>query len=190
VEAVIWSFISDLLKDPKRIRAGMNALIEQERADAPRDVAKEAATWAEKIEECARLRNAYQDQQAAGLMTLEELGSKLKELDETRDLAQAELDALALRKQRVEDLETDRDTLVKVMADMVPEGLYGLSGEERHRAYRMLRIEVTPIPEGFRVSGALDESFVKQERRLREVLFHDTLLRPRSPLGTNLRQRP
>jgi hypothetical protein len=166
VEAVMWSFVSDLLKDPERIRAGMDALIEQERADSPRDLTKEAATWAEKIEECARLRNAYQDQQAAGLMTLEELGSKLKELDEARELAQAELDALALREQRVEDLEADRDALLRDMAEMVPEALDALSGEERHRVYLMLRIDVTPIPEGFRVSGALDESFVKQERRL------------------------
>ena len=166
VEAVIWSFVSDLLKNPERIRAGMNALIEQERSHGPRDLAKEVATWAQKLEECARLRNAYQDQQAAGLMTLEELGSKLKELDEARELAQAELDALALREQRVEDLESDRDTLVKDMTEMVPEGLDGLSGEERHRVYRMLRIEVTPIPEVFRVSGALDEPFVNQERHL------------------------
>jgi site-specific DNA recombinase len=79
VEAVIWSFVSDLLKDPERIRVGMNALIEQERAVGSRDLAKEAATWAEKIEECSRLRSAYQDQQAVGLMTLEELGSKLKD---------------------------------------------------------------------------------------------------------------
>jgi site-specific DNA recombinase len=166
VEAAIWSFVSGLLKDPERIRAGMETLIEQERAHGPRDLAKEVATWAQKLEECARLRNAYQDQQAAGLMTLEELGSKLKELDESRKLAQAELDTLALREQRVEDLEADRDTLLKDMAEMVPEGLDSLSGEERHRVYRMLRIEVVPIPEGFRVSGALDESFVKQERRL------------------------
>jgi site-specific DNA recombinase len=166
VEVVIWSFVSDLLKDTERIRAGMDALIEQERAHAPRDLAKEVATWAEKLAECARLRSAYQDQQASGLMTLEELGSKLKELNETRDLAQAELDALALREQRVEDIEADRDALLRDMAEMVPEALDGLSEEERHRVYRMLRIEVTPIPDGFRVSGALDEPFVKQERPL------------------------
>jgi hypothetical protein len=34
------------------------------------------------------LRKAYQDQQTAGLMTLEELVSKLKDLDETRLLAE------------------------------------------------------------------------------------------------------
>jgi site-specific DNA recombinase len=159
VEAVMWSFVSDLLKDPERIRAGMDALIEQERAHGPGDLAKEAAMWAQKVEECTRLRSAYQDQQAAGLMTLGELGSKLKELDETRGLAQAELDALALREQRMEDLEADRDTLLRDMADMLPEALDSLSGEERHRLYGMLRIEVTPIPEGFRVSGALSDTF-------------------------------
>ena len=55
---------------------------------------------------------------------------------------------------------------MKDMTEMVPEALDSLSGEERHRIYRMLRIEVTPIPEGFQVSGALDEPFVKQERPL------------------------
>jgi hypothetical protein len=144
------------------------------------------ATWAQKLEECARLRNAYQDQQAAGLMTLEELDSKLKELDEARELAQAELDALALREQRVEDLESDRDNLVKDMAEMVPEGLDGLSGEERHRIYRLLRIEVTPIPEGFRVSGALDEPFVKQERRLPLGLLLQNAPLTSYPFGSGL----
>ena len=59
----------------------------------------------------------------------------------------------------VEDLEADRDALLRDMADMVPEALDGLSGEERHRVYWMLRMEVTPIPEGFRVSGALSDDF-------------------------------
>ncbi len=60
---------------------------------------------------------------------------------------------------RMEDLEADRDTLLRDMADMLPEALDGLSGEERHRLYGMLRMEVTPIPEGFRVSGALSDTF-------------------------------
>ncbi len=77
----------------------------------------------------------------------------------TRDLAQAELDTLALHEKRVEDLEADRDTLLRDVADMVTETLDGLSGEERHRVYWMLRIEVTPIPEGFRVSGAFSDTF-------------------------------
>jgi DNA repair ATPase RecN len=62
------------------------------------------------------------------LMTMEEFGTKFKELDETRELAQAERDALTLREQRVENLEADCETLVKDMAEMVPEGLDSLTG--------------------------------------------------------------
>src|SRR5215210_1883425 len=94
VEPVIWEFVSSLLKDPERIRAGMNALIEWELASHDRDTGEEAAAWVKKLEECERLRSAYQDQQAAGLMTLEELAAKLEDLDETKRLAQTELATL------------------------------------------------------------------------------------------------
>jgi hypothetical protein len=36
----------------------------------------------------------------------------------------------------------------------VPEGLDNLSGQERNKVYRMLRLLVTPTEEGFRVTGA------------------------------------
>ncbi len=157
VEPVVWDFVSGLLKDPERTRAGMNALIDQERAASSRSPGEEAAVWAKKIEECDRLRSAYQDQQAAGLMTLEELGSKLKGLEETRKLAQAELVALETREKRVRELEKDRDALLESWAGAVPEALDGLTGQERNKVYRMLRLEVMPTTEGFRVTGALGE---------------------------------
>jgi hypothetical protein len=52
-----------------------------------------------------------QYQQAAGLMSLEELGSKLKDLDNTRRIAEHELAALKDHRRRVQDLEQDRDAL-------------------------------------------------------------------------------
>jgi Recombinase zinc beta ribbon domain len=93
VEASVWAFASSLLKDPERIRVGMDRLIEQERNTRRGNPEREAQAWAETIAKCARLRSAYQDQQAAGLMTLEELASKLKELDETCGHAERELAA-------------------------------------------------------------------------------------------------
>jgi hypothetical protein len=48
------------------IRARLNALIERERSAEPREADEEAAVWVKKLEECTRLRSAYQDQQAAG----------------------------------------------------------------------------------------------------------------------------
>jgi hypothetical protein len=154
---MIWEFISDLLKAPEMIRAGMNALIDREREAGGRGSAAELASWTEKMEECDRLRSAYQDQQALGLMTLEELGSRLKDLEATRKLAQAELAALKVREERVEELKNDRDALLESWVGIVPEALEDLTGEERNNIYRMLRLEVMPVDDGYSVTGALKE---------------------------------
>lgn len=154
VEPIVWEFVSGLLKDPERIRNGMNALIDRERAAGIHDTSEQAAAWTKKLEECDRLRNAYQDQQAASLMTLKELGSKLKGLEETRRLALNELAGLEAHEKRAKELEKDRNALIASWSDGVPEGLDSLSGLERNKIYRMLRLEVTPTEEGFRVTGA------------------------------------
>jgi hypothetical protein len=133
----------------------MERLIEQERFERVRDPEHEAEVWAQKIAECDRKRSAYQDQQAAGLMTLEELGSKLRELHNTRTTAERELATLRGRRQRVEELEQDRDALLESMAEMVPDALDALTGEEKNRIYWKLRLEVTPTTGGYDVSGAL-----------------------------------
>ena len=91
-------------------------------------------------------------------MSLEELGSKLRDLDNTRMIAERELAALNDHSRRVQDLEEDRDALLESTAEMVPEALDSLTGEERSRVYRMLRLEVMPSAEGYDVSGAFCSS--------------------------------
>jgi hypothetical protein len=157
-EATVWSFISDVLQDPKKISAGMETLIEQERTTGPQDAAKEAKVWQQRIAECAHKRSAYQDQQAAGFMTLEELGSKLQEVDDARRLAQAQLEALTRRHEHIDQLEKDRESLLKSMAEIVPDALEDLIPQERNKIYRMLRLEVAPFEEGYEVSGAFCSS--------------------------------
>jgi site-specific DNA recombinase len=158
VERAVWAFISGLLREPATIRAGMDRLLEEERTGQARDPEHEAEVWSQKIADCAQRRGAYQDQQAAGLMSLEELGTKLGELDDTRRVAERQLAALKDHERRVKDLEQDRDALLESMAEMVPEALEGLTGEERSRVYRTLRLEVTPTTEGYDVSGAFCSS--------------------------------
>jgi site-specific DNA recombinase len=158
VEPVVWRFISGLLRDPEKIRVGMEKLIDEEQAIGRGDPEREAKAWAEKLEECARLRKAYQQQQAAGLMSLEELGGMLEELEETRKLAEAELENVTTRRNRVEELEQDRDVLLGYLTSVVPMELDGLTGEERNRVYRMLRLEVRPCPKGYEVKGAFSSS--------------------------------
>jgi hypothetical protein len=41
------------------------------------------------------------------------------------------------------------------LSETMPDALDGLTGEERNKVYRMLRLEVTPTPEGYSVTGAL-----------------------------------
>ena len=53
-------------------------------------------------------------------MTLEELGSMLKDLEETRELAEAELAGVTARRNRIEGLERDRDDLLGYMSEAVP----------------------------------------------------------------------
>src|SRR5215203_4827643 len=157
-EATVWDFISYLLQDPMKISAGMETLIEQERATGPQDTVKEAKVWKQKIAACVHKRSAYQDQQAAGLMTLEELGSKLQELDDARRLAQAELEALTRRQDHIEQLENDRESLLESMAEIVPDALEDLTPQERNKIYRMLRLEIVPFEDGYEVGGAFCSS--------------------------------
>jgi hypothetical protein len=110
--------------------------------------------WQQKILECAHKRSAYQDQQAAGLMTLEELGSKLQEFDDARRLAHTELEALTRRQEHIEQLERNRGSLLKLMAEIVPDALEDLTPQQRNKIHRMLRLEATPFEEGYEVSGA------------------------------------
>jgi len=78
VEHMVWGFVFVLLKEPERVRGGMEGLIDRERETGIRRPAEEAVGWAEKLDECDRLRGAYQDQQTVGLMTLRGFGSKLE----------------------------------------------------------------------------------------------------------------
>lgn len=155
LEAAVWAFVSGLLKDPEKLAAGMDRLIEQEtagRLDAPE---REAEILLDKVSECVRLRTAYQDQQAAGLMTLDELAEKLKELEDVKALTQAELANLSERRRRADELRQDKDAVLAFRSAAVVEGLDALTPEQRSEVYRLLKLEVTPTPEGPRVSGAL-----------------------------------
>ena len=165
IETAVWHFVSDLLKEPERIRAGMDLLIEQERAEGVRDPVAETKVGTDKVAECDRLRSAYQDQQAAGLMTLDELSSKLEVLENARRRAHSELEALEAREERVARLEEDRDALLASMVETVSKGLDDLTSEEKNMVYTILRLEVTPDTEGYEVSGALCSSGPTGRRR-------------------------
>jgi hypothetical protein len=85
-------------------------------------------------------------------MTLEELGWKLQDLEETRKLAQAELASLGGARERVEELKKDREALIDSWAGILHKALEDLMGEQRNKIYRMLRLEVAPVDDGYTVT--------------------------------------
>jgi site-specific DNA recombinase len=156
VETQVWEFVSGLLKDAERLHAGLDAMIEQERNGIRGDPEGEAKAWLDELADAERMRAGYQKLAAKGLMTLDELGERLEQLDETRNTAYRELEALKTRRERIESFERDRDSLLESYAGLMSEALDALLPEKRHRVYRMLRLKAMTKSRGdLEVSGAL-----------------------------------
>ena len=147
IEEQVWGFVRRLLRDPERIRAGLDRLIEEERTDAGRDPERDAEFWSKKITEAEIERRGYQRLTARGHMTDEELAAALSELDETRETAEQELEAARARGEALQRLEHDRDALKESYAGMVSETLEDLAPEERYRIYKLLRLGVRFRPD-------------------------------------------
>jgi site-specific DNA recombinase len=171
LESAVWGLVSSLLKDPERLRPGLEKLIEEERRAVRGNPEKEVEAWAKKLAEVDRKRSAYQDQHAEGLITLDELRRKLAALEETREVTIKELNALRSRQEQLKQLEHDSGTLLEHYAEMVPATLDELRSEERHGIYKMLRLKVVVNTDGpTEVSGVFggpleagDPSSVKTE---------------------------
>src|SRR3712207_2161682 len=105
-------------------------MIEAERAGRRGDPEADAMAWLGRIAALDRKRARFQDMAAEGHLTFEELGAKLRETDEARRTAERELAEVEGRRERIEQLERDRDALIEHYAGMVPGALDDLTGEE------------------------------------------------------------
>jgi site-specific DNA recombinase len=147
IEEQVWEFVYRLLRDPERIRAGLDRLIEEERTNAGRDPERNAEYWSRKITEAEAERRGYHRLAVKGHMTDEELAAVLSELDEVWETAKRELEAARARGEALKRLEHDRDALMESYAGMVRERLENLAPEERHRIYKLLRLGVRFRPD-------------------------------------------
>ncbi len=112
------------------------------------DQEREAKAWLEKLTEADRKRSGFQDMAAEGLITFDELRAKLTALEETRKAAQRELEALNRRREKIEELKRDRDSLLDSLVAIAPDALDALTPEERLNIYKMLGLGVVMRPEG------------------------------------------
>jgi site-specific DNA recombinase len=159
VKRLVWEFVSDLMKDPAQLREDLERMIELEKSGSYGDPEVEAKAWLDKLAELGQMRRGFQEQAARGYMTLEELGAALDELEETRCTAEHELAALQSCRDALEQLELDKEALLEHYARIAPEALDSLTLEERHRLYKMLRLDVSVRPDSsLEVRGVFGES--------------------------------
>jgi DNA repair ATPase RecN len=155
VEPLLRDFVFGVLSDPDTIQRGLDSLIQRETEEVRDDPEQVVTTLEERLSQNTHLRRAYQDQQAEGLMTLEELAAKLEELEDTRKVLEADLASLERSQQKAKELENDRDAVVASLAATIPEALENLTGEEINTVYRKLRLRVIPSGEGYDATGVL-----------------------------------
>jgi site-specific DNA recombinase len=155
VEPLLRDFVFGVLSDPDTIQRGLDSLIQRETEEVRDDPEQVVTTLEERLSQNTHLRRAYQDQQAEGLMTLEELAAKLEELEDTRKVLEADLASLERSQQKAKELGNDRDAVVASLAATIPETLNNLTGEEINTVYRKLRLRVIPSGEGYDAAGVL-----------------------------------
>ena len=158
IEGQVWDFVRGLLKDPERVRAGLDRLIEEERTSVGRDPGRDAECWSKRMAEVEVERRGYHRLAAKGHMSDEELTAALSDLDEAREAAERELETVRARGEALRRLEHDRDALMASYAGTVGEALEDLSPEERHRVYKLIRLDVRFRPDRpLEISGIFAE---------------------------------
>jgi site-specific DNA recombinase len=148
LEQMVWEFVSNYLKNPERLRTGLEQMVEEKRKGLRGDPEREARAWLDKLAEADKMRAGYQELAVKGLMTFEELGVRLEELEDTRRVARRELEALEEKRAELHDLEQDISALLASYTEVVPGKLDNLGPEGRHHVYKVLRLGCVLRPQG------------------------------------------
>jgi DNA repair ATPase RecN len=167
VERLVWEFVSDLMRNPAQLNEDLERMIELEGSGSHGDPEAAAKTWLDKLAEVDQMRRGFQEQAAIGYMTFDELDAALDELAQTRRTAERELAALQSRREALERLDHDKEALLEHYARIAPEALDSLTPEERHRVYKMLRLEVSVRADSsLEVSGVFGETVALSDPEL------------------------
>jgi site-specific DNA recombinase len=148
IEAEVWEKVSGLLKDPERLRIGIERMHEEQRAALRGDPTCELNHWYGELEKVERMRSGYLDQQAEGIISMTELKGKLAALDERRAVADRELGKRLHHQERIAQLERETEALMERCRFEAREGLDLYTPQDRHDAYKTLGINIIAHPDG------------------------------------------
>jgi hypothetical protein len=91
VEPEVWRFVADLLTEPDRLRAALKGMIDLQRAGERGDPGREAEKWLGELSAADQKRARFHHAYAEGAINLDDLKSRLTELDEARETAECGL---------------------------------------------------------------------------------------------------
>ncbi len=169
-EKKVSDVVTDLLHDPDRLMQQMDEWIRRER-EAVLDPEKDIETLKERLDSLALMRRSYQDQQAAGHMTLDELGERLSKLDAAREDIRGDIERTRNHREHVEELENARDWVLKTYSGLVLADLLLFPPEERRRIYKALELRVTVKADGsIEVRGNFEIQFFPAEEQIIDLL--------------------
>jgi Recombinase zinc beta ribbon domain len=185
IEAEAWAKLSELLKDPERLRIGVDRMMEERKGALREDPAHVSKHWRGELEKIERMRSGYLDQQAEGLITMAELKGKLAALDERRSVAERELEGIAHHQEYLAELERGFEELAALYREQAREGLDLYTPQDRHDAYKSLGIHFIAHPDG---SVELNGSVLMGIRS--DKVCSKPSERSQAPLSTETRRPP
>jgi hypothetical protein len=145
-ETTVWEFVSGILKDPQRMRCGLDEMLDRERASASRGPGEEEEVWLKKLSKLGFQEERLLDLYLEGKLEADRYGARVSQLKQARKTIEEELGRIRDRASHIERLEQDRDALLNHYSRIAANHLDELEPEERNRVYKMLHLTVLAHP--------------------------------------------
>jgi site-specific DNA recombinase len=145
VETEVWEEVCSWLKNPERLRTGVESYVEQERRGDPEG---EMRLWAKRLAEVDAKRSRFQDMAAEGLIDFDELRGKLDALEADRKTATREFEAVRTKAEKLASLKLETEALIEAYSSKARAGLDLYTPQDKFDAYKALALRVIAHPNG------------------------------------------
>ena len=141
-EALVWGFVSDVLKDPTRLKRGLDEMVKQEKALVARGPGEDSKTWLKKLAELETQKERFLDLYLENKLDMDRYEKRLAQIEQARQGVQDDLARIESRTAHIVRLEHNRDAVLNYYSQIVPECLDALEPNERKRVHKMLNLTV------------------------------------------------
>lgn len=169
-EEVVGFVDRELLTDPARLEAHMDAAIEREVAALGSPAGTEAA-WAERLAEVARRRERLLDLAERGLVTEGDLAERLPRLDGEWRTAEEALTRSKEAGSRIAEMERAKRAVLEMFGSGLMGGVYWFPPRLRRQVYGLLGLRVEIFPDRtLRIEGEFDANLMRLTPEVEEYV--------------------